>query len=382
MDNTHEALLNEYDACAGASFSLVGISDSLESHRRHELAGRQLLWLLINQCLALGHDAASSIQWLLDEYNRVRWCFGDCETKLVPALNDAWSTWLSIIAFAPEAYKEALWDLFSERFLLGHDDAPGLIAIRQLLRSVLSQGRTLYDPHTSQVPEKYSSPDQCIVVKLGLTVRMLRDQKPELGSVFESWRKALLESVLKKLPGRIRRGFAPEHPLFEDLVLCFIHVGQWLTQPESWRIPEYIKACAPDPSERFSADQAAFATALFGYIQGYRKVGDLVSAHNLRSLLSRQAMCIATRRSDHNSDGPADDRFLLLYATESGRAIDIAAPFVRIGRLARREEVVTEISVNAVGVREVKRSIKILAESVEVGLPGGIRPIILQSGDV
>jgi hypothetical protein len=196
-------------------------------------------------------------------------------------------------------------------------------AVRHLLAALLTRdGADLYD--ASSLPEaahreRYGFPPACVTVKLGLALRRLCDASdPETDvALLERWRSVLLDVLRERQGDHVGRGFAPDWPEFENLVLALRDVGEWYAQPDVWRAPEFVRSYAGNPAEALTADQAALCGALYGRLRGYRGIAGYVADRSLRRRLSGLAMALVVRRLGLGGpSGGATERLARLYATD------------------------------------------------------------------
>jgi hypothetical protein len=184
--------------------------------------------------------------------------------------------------------------------------------------------------------------------------------------VLDRWRSILLNAVLKKLPERIRRGFAPDEPEFEDLVLALLAAAEWVLETDLWRIPKYIENYAKRPEERLNANQTALCGSLFGWIRGYQFVSSGVTDRSLRAILSRQAMqnLLCESEIDLRNVSPKDS--FAFYATAEGSRVAFKEPYLSVIE-DKTEEKIIILKRYEVGKGRKKNRIIANQESMFVG---------------
>ena len=328
----------EFNSSAGASYGIAAITAIDKSCAAIlSLSESPLVyWLFVSESLALADDAKSTIQWLERQINQVDQFSPSLAGKLRQGLCNSWLAYLPILLFRADQDREQTWQRYCQTFPGQTQEQQG---IRSLLFHLLSEQETfLYDPRTlpPQYREKYTDAASCVIVKLGQLLRRLQKDKTLEQELFETWAEAL-KLVLHKLPDRVQRGFAPAFPLFENLVLSLLYAAEWRSQPDLWRIAEYIDSCAKYPQERLTPDQVALGAVLFGWLEGYQRVGGGVSEPSLRTALSNQAMAIALQRvPEKPSQLPPGDP-IIFYATEQGKQLDLFCQFFQVIQIERRQ---------------------------------------------
>ncbi|MEO6062476.1 MAG: hypothetical protein ABIQ99_11110, partial [Thermoflexales bacterium] len=251
-----------FDAYAGAAFGLWGL---LESAGEAGDAAR-ILHMLALRASALSAAWPEGMDWADAQLSALAASAPRGPLVCLPVRRHAWSVW------AADALRNAPQNLALQRgaieasFAGDRPDRDERAAVARLLISVLAQRRALYDPASlaGASADKYSSPDACVCVQIGITLRALKDEGGPQAALFEEWRSVMLNAVLRRLPARIERGFASRHPLFEDVVLAFLHVANWLERPNMPWIGTYVADCKNRAGECLTPDQLAFGGYLLG----------------------------------------------------------------------------------------------------------------------
>ena len=366
MTETVNSLEAEFDSCAGAGFGIAGLIRAGADDASADTS--LLLWLLVSHALAVGENSVGVVDWLEDQVTLLSVHSKNLGMLLKQRLQDNWAAWMPIILFSPASERQMTWETYCNAFPVQPKEQQ---AVRELLFLLLSEhGRSLYDPENLPDlpnPERFSSPEHCVTLKLGQTVRHLRDNETAIPrkEIFASWRESLLSSVLKTLPHRISRGFAPQWPLFEDLLLSLLYVAEWQLEPDSRRIPNFIEDYARHPDERLTPNQLALSAALFGWLQGYRQIGYLVQDATWRSVLAQQAMGIAVKRAETGTEGLPLESPVVFYSTESGTRTAFWR-FLQVTQIQRKEIIkVKRFLDSATGLWKTERSSEISREDVE-----------------
>lgn len=344
MKPVDQSVRDDFDAWAGAAFGAWAISGVPRTEEGISAPGRLQL-LIALRSLAMCSSQAEALSFARGQIDTLRRSAGVALASTIPGVAAAWPVWPLLGAAAAE----------SAGATAEHQ------AAARLLEAMWARGKGLYDPKTlpSKSAEKYASPDACVTVQLGITLRELIASDGARAGIYDAWRVALLNDVLPAFPGRVLRGFAPGSPLFEDVVLAFLHVGQWLTRPELPWIGSYIDACHRDRRERLSADQLLFGGLLLGRLRGYALMGGSVAEPETRAPLARLGAAIAARRAGRVEDS-------LRWLAPNGEWLELAQPFVRPVSVRREERHTLDGRLDETGMLTTNTEIEVLSESLAV----------------
>lgn len=346
-----------FDALAGAAYGVFGIARSPLGSNHSPTEGTQQIngplfaWLLMAESLARYDDPGFAWRWASDQLRMAAWNRSLIHQALQLRIQNHWSSALPILLLAPER-QQPFMEAYQQEF-----GAQQYSSLYKLLLTLWTRyGANLFRPGDwlaeVKQPERYATPALACIVKLGLTLKSLAEQSDSVErNQWEAWQQLLKQGVLHRLPERITRGFAPDAPLFEDLVLVLLTVAEWLTFDQTWRIHTLLGDTDNRPAECLSLEQKILAGALYGWQRGYRRVGNLVTGQRQRAILSRQAIRLAVQ-STCVKQLPTDTAGLLvLHSTEHGTLSAFSAPFIQLARYEQYEkaeyDLVTQIT-NAV----------------------------------
>ena len=324
-----------FDSCAGAGISFAGITSACMDSAPCEEA--LFLWLLVSHAIAVGGDQGGAVDWLDDQVGLLSMHSSQLGMTLRARLQGSWAAWMPAILWSATKDSSMTWSSYCKSFPAQSDEEE---SVRELLSSLLAEhGHLLYNSSNLPEHQRGASPDCCVLLKLGQAVRRLRDSEtvPERKVMFANWREVLLE-LLKRLPDRITRGSSPEWPIFEDMVLCLSYVAEWLVEPDSRRIPDFVNDYARHPREKLSPNQLALCAALFGWLQGYRRIGSLLQDNALRRVIAQAGMAVAVKGATINTQGlPLEDP-IAFYSTDDGTSTALRR-FVELAEMKQRETV-------------------------------------------
>lgn len=304
-DGGHASTESLFDRFAGVNYCLVWLQ---EFHSPAQTVDAPLLsWLLSCRALVEG-DNSKSVLALLERnlegalaplQQQAGSFYEDGRAYVRAAVAQSWAAWLPFLIFAPDDRREAFWAKVRSFF---PPTSPEEHALREVLFALLRPGEAGKLYSSENLPQAYDSQSECVVVRLGLLVQQLSEgsHNEELRQTFAAWR-TLLRGVFHavKHAERVKRGFAKEHPLFEDLVLVLLSVAEWRAQPELWRIHVFIHGYAEREPERLTPNQLVLASVLFGLQEGYQRLGSTVQNRDVRRHLSRTSLALALKAYGH-----------------------------------------------------------------------------------
>ncbi|GAB4405965.1 MAG: hypothetical protein Kow00123_18430 [Anaerolineales bacterium] len=151
--------------------------------------------------------------------------------------------------------------------------------------------------------------------RVGRTIKQLQETRNTWGGDEAACWPRVCADILRGLPSRPHRGFLPQSPLFQDMLLSLLNVAEWLLEPNPQQAIRFIRDCQQQPDEEITVSQIALSSALFGWVQGYSKVGNFVADRGWRTILAEQAM--ATAVAGHSVDTNVSDS-AAFYATREG----------------------------------------------------------------
>ena len=291
-------LIDRFHASAGAGYGVAALSAMLRPASQESVNGGTafLCWLLVSEALVRNDNAEATWSWVDDQLELFALRHRPLANRLHRELGERWTSGLPVLIFGSSNAVPHLWRSFCDHF-------PAPDSQRRTLRKLLFHlidryGRELFTPGgwKANLPEdwRYTSPDRCAVVKLRLTLKALISQNEPDDVLLHEWRDSVTRrQILESLPARITRGFAPESPQFEDLLLAILQVAEWLSHPDSGRIADTLRDVQKRPLEAFTEDQGVFAGALLGWVSGYRTVAGWVQDAGQRRSLSEQALALA-----------------------------------------------------------------------------------------
>lgn len=212
-------------------------------------------------------------------------------------LSHAWAAWLPYLLFSPARQRHAIWDTWTACFPC---TSPEQRMLRTLLFELLANDRAelLYTSEGLESKFASASPAEAAALRMGKLVRGFLDgeEHSEAKEILERWRTSL-HTVLRTLQQaqKVVRGFAPQDPDFENLVLAILAVAEWRLQPEIWRIHSFIESCGELPDERMTTNQLVLSGALFGLLEGYRHLGSGIADREWRQHLTRHALALSLK---------------------------------------------------------------------------------------
>ena len=330
MNAPNTDLARAYNTHAGAAFGLWGLLESAGE------AGDALriLHMLALRASALSGAWPEGMDWADAQLSALAASAPGGPLVCLPVRRNAWSVWAADALRSNPANLNLQRDAIETSFSGEGPYRDERAAVARLLISVLAQRHALYDPAAlpGASADRFSSPDACVCVQIGTALRTLKDEGGPHAALFEEWRGVMLNAVLRRLPARIERGFASRHPLFEDVVLAFLHVANWLERPNMPWIGTYVADCKNRAGECLTLDQLAFGGYLLGFLLGYSKLGAAVQDRPMRAWLSRQALACALQGRP-----VARASALLVSLTPNGRWMELSRPFARLISLERTE---------------------------------------------
>lgn len=338
-----DSLMAGFNSVAGASFGVFGInhldhSQSDSSFIAGVLDEALFGWLIICESLARHDDEHEAWQWLEDQLFRAAGYHKEPFASLCTLMQSHWST-ITPLLLMPIALRRRFVDTLELSRFVSEDQRP----VRVLLITLFDRyGDNLFTPGNWLIDlkneAKFSSPNQACVVKLGLTLKWLKESSSaEYRDRWGQWQDQLRSDVLDRLPRRIERGFSPDSPLFEDVVLALLAVAEWLSYDSASRITPYLADVKQRPAERLTDDQMVLAGALYGYTVGYRRVGNLIPWQIQRAVVSRQSLCLAIKHQAQDWLGPNRTLSPVFQATARGTYSAFLAPFLTFSRLEQTE---------------------------------------------
>ncbi len=357
MNALNPDITQAFDAYAGAVFGLWGVLDPAPANDAVRFAH---VLALRGHALSLGWPEAAD--WANSQIAALAASAPGEPLRCLPGLRDHWSVWAADALRNDRSNLELQKGAIETAFAGVRPGRDERAAVARLLIAVLAQRHALFEPASlpGASAEKFSSPDACVCVQIGIALRALKDEGGPQAALIEEWRGIMLNAILRKLPGRAERGFAPGYPLFEDVVLAFLHVAQWLERPNAAWIRTYVADCQSRPHERLTPDQLAFGGYLLGFLRGYKKLGAAVQDRPLRAWLSRQALACALQRQPGSRESA-----LLTALTPGGRWTELTRPLARLASLERTESQISVQTGDGAGW-QVDR--KIVDESVVIKL--------------
>lgn len=338
-----EQVTAQFDATAGAIFGAFGVSTEIMGAAHDSgadtepLTTPQFVYLLVAEALARHEDPDLAWRWITEQMRLAAWNGPLIFTALQAQLQHCWSSVLPIFLL-PTFSRRDFWNSYQRSY--GNEQH---IALHQLLFALWDRySANLFQPGDwlaeVKQSERYGTAELACTVKLGLTLKWLAEQSSgDERTHWEIWQQCLKEGVLHRLPERITRGFAPDEPLFEDMVLALLAVAEWLTFERPWRIGTFLADTDGRPSERLSAEQKVLAGALYGWQRGYRRVGNLVSSQQQRAALSRQAFCLALRNASVEQPSANLAESIVLHNTAQGTLSALLAPYLEFSRYEQQE---------------------------------------------
>jgi hypothetical protein len=340
MNKLREALQMEFDACSGASFSLAAVARlNFDSpNGSPNVDDFSFYWLLMSEAIARAESDDSIFAWIDDQIQILSRGYPDAADALRKNFAANWSAWLPILFFVPEGSGRSVWHQFCQNF---PPQSPEQEALREVFyQTITRHGRALFKPGDWQGevkhPDRYTSPEACAMLKLGLTLKNLEDKtKGKQQKIFKEWANIIRTGILRRLPERIQPGFAAQESLFEEFVLALLRVAEWLHQPELWRIEEFLRDNQTRPKERFNSNQLALAGGLFGWIRGYQKVASWLADRETRKVLSQTALRQALQRTPGEAVALHNRDPFIFYASLAGDRYHYSKPYVILKQIKR-----------------------------------------------
>jgi len=296
-------LADRFSSIAGASYGATALSRMTATPTEEgEDGGTGLLcWLLVTEALARNDEPQSTWMWLNDEIDLFGLTFPPLAAELRNRMRGHWTSCVPILLLKPREEVPEFWKSFCAYFPAAD---PQRESLRKLLFHLIDRyERNLFVPGDWKADlrdeDRYSSPDRCAIVKLRLTLKALISEHEPDEELLPRWRESVAKhKILEALPARIRRGFAPESPVFEDLVLAILQVAEWLSRPDYGRIEASLQDMERRPQEAFTEDQRIFAGAFLGWARGYQSVAAWVQDQEQRRALSEQATALSIVSED------------------------------------------------------------------------------------
>lgn len=350
-----KSLPDHFDAVAGAGFGVLGIRAAgvlpaeTGTSEAALLTDAQFVWIVVSETLARHDDEHTAWLWLSHLLQSAAFYQPPLVQKVRAVVQNSWSAVAPFLMLTKNA---------RQRFAATFQASFGATAFHhQLVQRVLLAIFDRYDANLFlpgdwlaeiKNDSRYGTSEQACIVKLGLTLKWLAEQSQgDERSTLEQWQQQLKTGVLHMLPRRISRGFAPESIVFEDAVLTLLAVAEWLTYEKSWRIRDYLADTDKRDDERLSDDQKMLAGALYGYIRGYRSVGNWITDLRQRGAIARQSLCLAAKELDASHTSPESELSAVFYGTESGTLSSFLLPYVIGDRYSRNECITRERVANA-----------------------------------
>jgi len=337
-------LVTRFDALAGAAYGVFGIATSHLGSIHSSTGDIQQIdeslfaWLLVAESIARYDEPEFAWRWASDQLRMAAWNRSLIYQALRLPIQNHWSSALPILLLVPER-QQSFMDAYQQEF-----GAQQYSSLYKLLLTLWTRyGANLFSPGDwlaeVKQPERYATPAFACTVKLGLTLKSLAEQSSSVErSQWEAWQQLLKQGVLHRLPERIARGFAPDAPIFEDLVLVLLAVAEWLTFDQTWRIHTLLGDTDNRPAECLSLEQKILAGALYGWQRGYQRVGNLVTGQRQRATLSRQAIRLALQSTCVKQPPTDTAGLLVLHSSEHGTLSAFSAPFVQLARYEQYEK--------------------------------------------
>jgi hypothetical protein len=341
MNEPRGALQMEFDACSGASFSLAAVARlNFDSpNGGPNVDDFSFYWLLMSEAIARAERDETIFAWIDDQIQILSRGYLNAADALRKNFAANWSAWLPILLFVPEGSRRSVWHQFSQNF---PPQSPEQEALREVFyQTITRHGRALFKIGDWQGevkhPDRYTSPEACAMLKLGLTLKHLGGTKNgKQKEICKEWAEIIKTGILRRLPERIQPGFADRWTLFQDFVLTLLRVAEWLHQPELWRVEEFLRENQTRPEERFTNDQLALAGGLFGWIRGYQKVASWLADRETRKVLSQTAMRQALQRTPGEAVALQNCDPFIFYANPAGDRYHYSKPYVILKQIKRQ----------------------------------------------
>lgn len=310
-----------FDRFAGVNYCLFWLQSFFSASGTVEAP--LFSWLLSCRALVAGSDSKAVIATLERQIDLAlapvgklgRSLHAQAREQLRQKTAQSWAAWLPFLVFAPDAKREALWAKIYTYFPPSSSEEA---ALREVLFWLLreEEAQMLYTSDGLSV--SYDSQAECAVVRVGRLLKRLSEESNQIGlrPLYQEWRERLrLVFDAVRSTKRVERGFAVQHPLFEDLILALLSVAEWRAQSELWRIPIFVNRYQERDTERLSSNQIVLAAIVFGLHEGYIRLGGVVQNRTWRRYLSRLGLALALRQ---NSVSSADEQAFYCSPAEDG----------------------------------------------------------------
>jgi len=358
------SISDQFNALAGAHYGVFGIRNGGRVDQgasgvdSHPLTKAQFAWMVVSQVLARHDEPQQAWRDLARQMQIAAFFRPEAFDKLSETVRESWSV-VSAFLLLPDELRQA----YAETYLNSSFAAEQHSMISRLLLALIDRyGGNLFFPGQWLADVKnesrYSTTEQALVVKLGLTLRWLAESASgSERSMWERWQQQLKSEVLHVLPQRIARGFAPEAPHFEDVVLALLAVAEWLSYEKQWRIHDFLADTDQRDSERLSDDQKVIAGAYYGYIRGYREIGNSIANLSQRAAIARQATCLASRLVEPLT--PMGTSPFVFYGSEAGTLSGFQQPYIVGTSLTETEHIATGTNGDAQTSRAIELHIEV-----------------------
>jgi len=324
---THE----NFDHISGVLYSTVAMLSIDPQNKDKNIS--KLLWLLLSEAIARIKETEQVLPWFCHQLNSIYMLDQEIKDYFGDYLNQYVNISIPILLFTKGKKREELWKSFNEDYSTTQKEKK---AIRKLLYLLLSEQPEYlftndYRRYDLTNPVYFTSPDMCVIAKLGQTIKFLKENYAgEFVELFEEWKDILGNQVLKVLPDKISPGFAKESPLFESLVFSLLHTAALLTQKDISSVKEYMKDSISNPSDAITVDQIILIAALYGLVTKYDKNSSWINEIEQRRLLSSQALLLSLSLDpSYNLDLPGIDP-VVFYSTKSGKSLEFCYPYLEV----------------------------------------------------
>jgi hypothetical protein len=326
-DQLPDNLLHQFNRLAGVNYCMSAMHmAALPASSR--LDSPLLVWLLVSEEMLHtdinSHSVIERIKNNIDNLTRqIRAAGFDEWADQFDTIRWSWTFWLALILLSHPKHRKELWNHYIQTFFSNDQGQRHQLALAEIFYRLLSDylPDRLYDP-SSHGDIRFESPRATGIVNLGQVIKTLEaDPSTNLQDIFKRWRGILRENVLKQLPGQIEQGIAPEDKEFEDMVLSILTVAGWLSVSNFPRVIDMFRSLQNSPNERLTNNQIALCAALYGYLEGYQRVGSGVSDPGQRRLLSSRAFLLSRRQLDTGTkeiEGLPDT----FYLTQDGTLVN------------------------------------------------------------
>lgn len=292
------------------------------------------LWNLFSEAVARAESIEDNFSWINHQIQTINYLIPSFKSTIDKAISYQWAAWLPLILFSKDKERLELWNKFCLLYPEANIEEKN---IRKLLfELMLRYGKNLFSfgdwIDEVQNPDRFSTPVECAIIKLGLTLKHLKNnsEDEEAKIFFDTWRKLLLDEILHKLPGKIKRGFASKWPLFQDLVLAILHGGEWLLIESQEQVIDYITNSALVLNEELTPNQIIMASALIGWNLQYNKCSNWIKDRNQRSFFSRQAIRMVIKLGYHPEIFFPGIDPIVLFSSKDGSRSRYNSPFIKI----------------------------------------------------